>query len=378
VRTNNRLPKPRMRWRNALVIAAAAIATSLSFLTTAGGAEADPGDLLIASGTVTDSGGNPGSGADVSLYAWPSDSVLDSLASGQEVPRTLLATTTADATGAYQLFLPPATLSAAAVDGTNANLEVDSGTSEWFFDVDTTNPVMTPIDMPTEFIPQTGGPPPCTTWVYLHQMARDWAAVGSSYIWALAHGVTGHFEYRRAQSSSTGIALKTTTSSAEPVSGGWSASGTNSNSAATGVDYPDKGAADFVEFKTQWKTALYKRTCGSGAFQKWQWHVRKNGYVGGQRIATENDPPSTDAANCVAQPPGTGSAWHTESAKAVTFTQDLGLVMGDISFNATAQTGYDTEARIKYMFGNATDTNYVCGTNNLPHLAKRVVVQSHR
>jgi hypothetical protein len=101
------------------------------------------------------------------------------------------------------------------------------------------------------------------------------------------------------------------------------------------------------------------------------------GFVGGQRIATENNPPSTDAANCTQYLKGPGSSFHTEGAKAVTFMLDLGLVMGDISFNATSRTGYDKEARITYNFANATDTNYVCDTNALPHLARRVVVQSH-
>lgn len=51
--------------------------------------------------------------------------------------------------------------------------------------------------------------------------------------------------------------------------------------------------------------------------------------------------------------------------------------MGDISFDATAQTGYDTSAEITYDFANATHVNYVCGTDTVPSNAKRVVGQSH-
>ncbi len=51
--------------------------------------------------------------------------------------------------------------------------------------------------------------------------------------------------------------------------------------------------------------------------------------------------------------------------------------MTDASFQATAQTGYDTNAQLTYNFSNATATNYVCGTNAVPSNARRTVVQSH-
>ena len=51
--------------------------------------------------------------------------------------------------------------------------------------------------------------------------------------------------------------------------------------------------------------------------------------------------------------------------------------MGDTSFQATSQTGYDSNAQIKYDYSNATHVNYVSGTNTIPSNAWRAVVQSH-
>jgi hypothetical protein len=51
--------------------------------------------------------------------------------------------------------------------------------------------------------------------------------------------------------------------------------------------------------------------------------------------------------------------------------------MGDISFDASAQTGYSSSAQITYKFDNATHVNFVCGTDTVPSNAHRVIVQSH-
>jgi hypothetical protein len=189
--------------------------------------------------------------------------VLQGLASGQDVPTTLLSRAKADSFGRYSLCVSASALLNAAVDGSNATLEVDSATGEWFFDVDTTNPVMTPVDISTDPEPLY----PCGPWTYRKQMARDWAAVGSSYIWTNSHGVTGTFQYQKSQSSSTGVALKITTSDTPPTVG-YSADGTNSNSSATTIGFPTKGAGDSVEFKTRERP----RFTGRCAFQ----HFRRS------------------------------------------------------------------------------------------------------
>lgn len=75
---------------------------------------------------------------------------------------------------------------------------------------------------------------------------------------------------------------------------------------------------------------------------------------------------------------GPNSEWQSSDAHAITWSGSLGLDMVDIGFDASAQTGYDTEAQITYGFANATHVNFVCGTNTVPSNAKRTVVQSHR
>ena len=90
-------------------------------------AAAAPGNVLVATGTVSGGSGQPIGGEVVSLYAWPSAQVLDGLQSGATVPTTLLGTTTTNSSGQYSLYVPPAALQATAVSGSNANLEVDAG-----------------------------------------------------------------------------------------------------------------------------------------------------------------------------------------------------------------------------------------------------------
>jgi len=51
--------------------------------------------------------------------------------------------------------------------------------------------------------------------------------------------------------------------------------------------------------------------------------------------------------------------------------------MMGLSFQGSAKTGYDSNSTLKYDFANATQTNYVCGTNAVPTKAWRTVVQSH-
>ena len=339
--------------------------------------------VLVATGTVSDTSGTAVPGAIVALYAWPSDAVLDGLTAGQRVPETQLATTTAGSTGAYSLYVPQATLQAAA---TVANLEVDSGDSVYFFSVDTAPGATDPGGTPIAPMPQTADmgnaseattPDICLPWVYQKQMNRDWATVGSTYIWNASQGVTGHFSYQKSQNSSLGIAFKATVSATPVPSAGFSADGTRTDNSQTTVGYPNRGTGYNIEYQTQWRTAPYQQQCTGGIPKPIHWHVRENSWIGGQKLITETSPPSTANGICAQYLPGTGSSFNTGSEQAIKWTASLGLAMGDISFEATSQTGYDTNAQITYGFANATHVNYVCGTNTVPSNAWRVVVQSH-
>jgi hypothetical protein len=348
------------------VILIVAISALFVPLLPASAALAATGDILVATGTVTDSFGSLFPGAAVRLYAWPSDDVLGGLASGQAVPTTLLATTTADSNGRYSLSVSPASLAAAAVSGTDANLEVDSSSGSWFFVIDTANPVPVTADVANA---ATGPGPGCGPWVYLYQLDRAWATVGSAYIWRESPGVTGTVAYKQSQSSHLGIGL-----SATAAYGSFSADGTNSETSATTVGFPEAYAGYFQEFQTHFRTALYQKTCSPGGVS---YHARANGWLGGQNIVSESSAPSTQAKYCETYYPGAGSYFLTSNEDAKTWSSTLGLGIGNIGFNATAKTGYDTNASLKYNFANATQTNYVCGTNSYAPNAWRTVVQSH-
>ena len=217
----------------------------------------------------------------------------------------------------------------------------------------------------------------CTAWVYKKQMNRDWATVGSTYIWNASQGVTGHFSYQKSQNSSLGIAFKATVSATPVPSAGFSADGTRTDNSQTTVGYPNRGTGYDIEYQTQWRTALYQQQCTGGIPKPIHWHVRENSWIGGQKLITETSPPSTATGICAQYLPGPGSSFQTGSAQAIKWTASLGLDMGDVSFEATSQTGYDTNAQITYGFANATHVNYVCGTNTVPSNAWRVVVQSN-
>jgi hypothetical protein len=257
-------------------------------------AAAAPGDVLVATGTVTDTSGIAVPGAAVSLYAWPSDRVLGGLQTDQTVPTTLLATTTADSTGAYSLYVPASSLQAAAVSGTNANLEVDAGTGSRFFVVDTANPVPATANVANASNASTAvaATPTRCLEVYLHQLARDWASVGSAYIWRESPGVTGTFAYTRSQSSTLGVGL-----SATAAYGTFSADGTMSSSSSSTVGFPNASAGTFRAYQTQWRTALYGKVCQhhNGIVN---YHARANSWLGGQNILTETSAPSTRGAYC--------------------------------------------------------------------------------
>jgi hypothetical protein len=104
--------------------------------------------------------------------------------------------------------------------------------------------------------------------------------------------------------------------------------------------------------------------------------VRENSWIG-QKLITETNPPSTANGVCARFIPGVNSQFQTANEDANTWSKGLGLAMGDISFDASAQTGYSSSAQITCKFDNATHVNFACGTDTVPSNGHRVVVQSH-
>lgn len=109
-----------------------AIALTVSPGHASAGTAVPSGMAAVATGTITGSNGKAVSGQTVSLLAWPSDAVLKTLKSGQQVPTTQLATATTNGAGKYVLEVPVARLKAAAVDSGYANLEISGAGAVWF------------------------------------------------------------------------------------------------------------------------------------------------------------------------------------------------------------------------------------------------------
>src|SRR5271169_4485040 len=111
--------------RRALAVAAAAglLVSGLMSLPAAASARSAE---LVATGTVVGATGHAMPGAVVDLYAWPPQQVLITLKPGQKVPERLLATTTADAAGAYALTVAAASLKPDENAAGYTDLEVDS------------------------------------------------------------------------------------------------------------------------------------------------------------------------------------------------------------------------------------------------------------
>jgi len=286
--------------------------------------------------------------------------VLDSLRHGQAVPRTLLATTTAGPSGTYSLSVPRATLQKVVVSSGNANLEVDAGAGARFFVASTTRPASANVNIisPAHARLRANTPAPCG-WAFVKQLNRAWGAVGGSYIWRKAHGVTSSFYYGRGQSSTLGVGI-----SATGTYGSFSFAGTESQSTSGRQTMPDGSSGYFWEWQTEWRTALYFDACIGD-------QVRPNSWLGGDNIWYEASAPSTK--DCVQELPG--STWSTQNEQSVTFTGNLGVGITAVGFSASAQTGYDSNADLTYNFKKATGTDHICGTNTFPFQAWRVVAQ---
>jgi hypothetical protein len=162
-------------------------------------------------------------GEKIDLYTWPPDAVLKVMKPGQAVPRKLLATATTNSSGHYELRVPVARLTAAAVTTGYVNLEIDSADGISFFTYQASSN------------PQSGGPSGLTTvnlggrrsngincghypngtactfqgFQFQRHRAPAWAVVGQGYIVKQRNtrGDTVSFSYTQGSSHSQDSAL---------------------------------------------------------------------------------------------------------------------------------------------------------------------------
>ena len=255
---------------------ALALAASLALPASAATRAGSSSGQLVAAGTVTATSGQVMPGAKVSLYAWPSDKFLAAMKPGQDVPRRLLTSTTTASSGTFRLKVPAGALSAAAVSGPYANLEVDSGTSTWFITQRVSD--WTPATVHLTDAADATVPDYCVTQ-YKGQLKRRLGTVGQEYDWGNAPGVEQAFTYHAGQTTTLSIGISKT---GKP--GSFSIGGSEAESAASNLDFPVQKGPGFYHFRTLWRVAKYLKTCGGGKIQR-----RSDVQGGSQTIVRVND-----------------------------------------------------------------------------------------
>ena len=396
-------------------LAALPLATLLAVALTISPAQArdtaSPSGAAVASGVVTGSSGAAMAGVAVDLYAWPSDAALQALKIGQIVPTTLLATTVTNKAGAYTLRVPVAQLKAAAAGPGYANLEIsDAGDGIWFFSYRTGSLPAHPAAPLVVNLPERKrlcGTDPSgevysnTGWFKLRQRDPAWAVVGQGYI-APGKKTAGdriQFDYNQTttanQASTLGVGV-----SGYGFDAGYSTSGSSTSTANSGEDYPSESKSTW--FRTQFSVGQFRALCyeasgqtvphnkqrgkcpriyknkSGGVFHvhKCVWMIKSTGWYPSATVVHPADIPST--RYCGIQ--GAGTAFHTTDETAIQWSHgwDLGAALDlkgvnlKASYGTTAQTGYDQNAEIKFMFHRA---GQVCGTNHVPDKAAMVVMR---
>jgi hypothetical protein len=343
-------------FRKLFLMATSLIAATVMVAPVAASASASPG-LTVAQGSTSP-------GVAVRLYAWPPSA--DHVRPGAKVPLVVLATTTASSSGSYVLRASGRALAAATGPQGNVNLEAQAGSRTWFFirhvaaDRISATPE-SPASPATVNLPGAGVDS-CITY-YQGQLPPSWAQVGQLYILSPATHVTGDFTYSTGQSSSLGVGI-----SASGAAGSYQLDGTVSQSKQRGAGFPPIYAGTKAWDRTKFRVAQYKQVCHAGGLLSIDHIVRSNGYAGGESMLHPRTAPVAHAC----EPYLKGGAFYSSDEEAVTWSG--GFTIPAVSFNASAQTGYDSSAEIAYHF-NASH-RYACGTRGQqPGYARQVVAE---
>jgi hypothetical protein len=338
------------------------LAASLTEALTIGQAAAAT-SVTVATGTVHDASGALAKDAVVDLYAWPSDQVLQALKPGEEVPRTLIASAKTSSAGVFSLTVGAQQLSAVAVSGAYANLEVDSGTSSWFI----TQPVASWAPMTVHLAGAANSAVPAYCIVrYQNQLHRRWGTIAQEYDWGNAGGVSQTVTYDQSQSTSLSIGI-----SNSGKYGTFTASGSESETTATGQGFPTQHKPGFYHFRTWWRIAKYLKVCGGKIVDgkkiavAYKHIVRSNGWIAGDDIRRGSQAPR--ASLCTIEL--AGSPFHTSNEKAATVS--AGLTIAEVNFNVNMQTGYDTSSEVSLFFNKQ---RHLCGTGGKPAPAAGILV----
>jgi hypothetical protein len=377
------------------ITAAAAILPALTAAASSPSGAASSG-VTVATGTITSSSGAAMPGVTVKLYAWPSDAVLSAMKPGQQVPTTLLATTTTSATGTYTLQVPHASLKAAAVNAGYANLEVGTAVGFWFFPYQTGPAAGQPSVPVTVNLGQNskwacgydsqGRPYGFSGFRLERTRAPAWAVVGQGYIIRRKHtkGDWLTFKYTQGasqtQASALGVGI-----SGYGFDAGYTSAGSHTSTATHAEGYPRYYGNSW--FRTMFKTGQYRGVCyglpdqkvphlhqhgqcpkkyGVSYVHKCLWLIHSRGWFGGATTLHPRRAPHTPGRYCAEHGKGTyfegdyGTALQWSHGFELGAALDIKGVDLKARFNGSAQTGYDTNAVMHFKFHHK---GYLCGTN---------------
>ena len=380
----------------------------------AASAQVPDSEMTVATGTVTTASGAAMSDETVGLYAWPQDSKLEALKSGQPVPTTLLVTATTNDAGKYILRVPATALRAAAVSSGYANLEIASaGGGFWFFPYQTgslpTQPVApVTVNLSADKGPVCGSKGPKGQQLFFTGFFKERqrrpapATVGQGYIGAVkTRGDSVQFNYNQTsthtQASTLGVGI-----SGYGFDAGYSTTGTTVSTADQSQDFAAQSRNTW--FQTYFSVAQYRGICFVSPDEtikhkkqhgqcpaktkdatgdtvdvyKCIWLVGSTGWDGGGNIVHPKNPPSTPAKYC--GPETKGITVMTSNEKAIDWSTgwDLGGSLGikgvnlKASYSASSQTGYDSNDQMTFTFRH---TGFICGTNHKPNKAAQLVMR---
>jgi hypothetical protein len=373
--------------------------------------------MAVVGGTVTSVSGTAMPGVAVELYAWPSDAVLTAMKPGQLVPTTLLATTTTGSGGKYILKVPARKLMAASAGPGYANLEIFSTLGGfWFFPYQTgasaarrSAPVTVNLSSKAQIScgkdPQ-GQAYTFSGFFFQKPRAHTWAVVGQGYIVKSkkTKGDYVGFEYDQgtshSQTSALGVGL-----SGYGVDAGYNSAGTHDSTATRSEGYSNQPGNAW--FRTLFKVGQFRGMClgphGDSNIphqkqhgkcprkftndlgmvfyvHKCFWKLASTGWFGGTSTVVPSRAPRTPSKNCAPHEPN--SSYDSDLGTAVQWSSgfDMGASLGvkdaslKASFNGSAQTGYDTNARMNFHFGR--NGGNLCGTSGSEASAAILVARS--
>jgi hypothetical protein len=195
----------------------------------------------------------------------------------------------------------------------------------------------------------------CTTH-YDRSLGHPWGIVGG--VNSTTNGGTDDFVYTQSASSSIGIGT-----SASGAAGTFSASGSNSVATTATTDFGGQWFSwGSHQFKSEFTENEYYNFCynPNTGVSSYTYYNRTDGWYGGAAIASVG-PLNIPLSNCV---PYQGNTTFTKTTtSAWNFGSGVGIPY--INFNASAQTGYTSEAAVSFHF-NTGDNRHLCGAGGSP------------